>query len=59
MTCTGSLNYLYTKMINYLNYLYKTNEVYTITTGYIIIWGRSLGTVGIYMKRSGEKSFGS
>jgi len=50
VTCTGSLNYLYTKMTNYLNYLHVQNKTKcTITTGYSI-GGRSLGTVGTWTK---------
>ena len=49
MTCTGSLC---TKMINYLNYLYKTNKC-TITTGYNYI-GQESWHNG-YMDKSNEK----
>jgi len=45
--CTGSLNYLYTKMTNYLNYLYKTKRSVQLQQ---VIGGRSLGTVGTWTK---------
>jgi len=49
VTCTGSLNYLYTKMINYLNYLYKTKQSVQLQQ-VIIMRGRSLDTVGTWTK---------
>jgi len=49
VTCTGRLNYLYTKMINYLNYLYKTKHSVQLQQ-VIIIGGRSFGTVGTWTK---------
>jgi len=48
VTCTSSLNYLYTKMTNYLNYLNKTK---CIQLQQVIIMGdRSLGTGGTWTK---------
>jgi len=51
VTCTGSLNYLYTKVINYLNYLYKTKC--TITKGYNYM-GQESWHSG-YMDKGNEK----